>query len=159
MQRLLAFHLPAPHLHEAAPVAPLVSQPHATFGRWHVRRYKMLTCYYLVEGSPPALFACPPRSWVQPPVLFAYLSTSLGPKTKTSHQQVDTTNLVCALLPHRGVTRKDWKKNATKRPITCSRLRLLSVIARDKNCLFLLVFVYLRRPCPVTVHMCRDPRT
>jgi len=41
----LAFHLPAPHLHEAAPVAPLLTQPHATFGRWHVRRYKTLTCY------------------------------------------------------------------------------------------------------------------
>lgn len=159
MQRLLAFHLPAPHLHEAAPVAPLVSQPHATFGRWHVRRYKMLTCYYLVEGSPPALFACPPRSWVQPPILFAYLSTSLGQKNKnlpptSRHHQLG----VCAVAPPRGDSKR-LEKNATKRPIACSRLRLLSVLARDKNCLFLLVFVYLRRPCPVTVHMCRDPRT
>lgn len=40
----------------------------------------MLTCYYLVEGSPPALFACPPRSWVQPPILFAYPIHATGTK-------------------------------------------------------------------------------
>lgn len=157
MAPTLAFRLPAPHLHEAAPVAPLLSQPHATFGRWHVRRYKNVDLL-LVEGPPPALFACLGLGYSRPFCSPIHVTGTKRTKPRTTSRH-RAGSLVCALLPHRGVTRKDWKKErhkATYRLQASCACRCLHGTRTSSICW---CFVHLQPSCPVTVHMFRGPRT